>query len=179
MPTTFVNTRTGREYTLPDDPPDGEAALGEGEGIVGRDDQWDHVKRTMARSKRWRRGGSSDGGDPRRVKSGAVPRAFIDYGDGRGPVEVPVADVQTANGAVSQIPGANAAVTVDPTDDSPAVEQPFTVEVDESREAGGDAGPPAVADNKDAWIDYAVKRGLPRGEAEGLRKSELVDRYSA
>lgn len=38
---------------------------------------------------------------------------------------------------------------------------------------------PAKADNKAAWVAYAVAQGVDEAEAEGFTKAELVERYSA
>lgn len=37
---------------------------------------------------------------------------------------------------------------------------------------------PAKADNKAAWVDYAVEQGAEREEAEAMTKADLVERYS-
>jgi hypothetical protein len=37
---------------------------------------------------------------------------------------------------------------------------------------------PAKADNKAAWVDYAVEQGAERDEAEAMTKAELVERFS-
>lgn len=37
---------------------------------------------------------------------------------------------------------------------------------------------PARADNKAAWVDYAVDQGAERDEAEAMTKADLVERYS-
>jgi hypothetical protein len=38
--------------------------------------------------------------------------------------------------------------------------------------------PPAKADAKAVWVDYAVTQGADRDEAEAATKADLVDRYS-
>ena len=38
---------------------------------------------------------------------------------------------------------------------------------------------PAKADNKAAWVDYAIAQGADEDEANGLTKAELVERFGA
>jgi hypothetical protein len=42
--------------------------------------------------------------------------------------------------------------------------------------SGGEGPPPARAD-KAAWVDYAVRRGMDRAEAERTSKERLVERF--
>jgi hypothetical protein len=41
------------------------------------------------------------------------------------------------------------------------------------------SGRPAQADNKAAWIDWAVSQGADRDEAEAATKAELIDEYGS
>lgn len=49
---------------------------------------------------------------------------------------------------------------------------------EQGREAARDNAKPKQADNKAAWVDYAVEQGAERDEAEAMTKAELVERYS-
>lgn len=37
--------------------------------------------------------------------------------------------------------------------------------------------PPAQADNKDAWVAYAITQGVAEDDAKAMTKPELVDRF--
>jgi hypothetical protein len=60
---------------------------------------------------------------------------------------------------------------IDPTADPSAPEPAAEVEPE------AEAGPPAQADNKATWIDWAVSQGADPDEAEALTKAELVEFY--
>jgi hypothetical protein len=55
----------------------------------------------------------------------------------------------------------------------PSAEEPAAAPEPEPEPSGS----PAVADNKAAWIDWAVSEGADREEAEALTKAELVEFY--
>ena len=41
-------------------------------------------------------------------------------------------------------------------------------------EDGGHDGPPPKTATKDAWVDYAESKGMPRDEADALSKADLI-----
>ena len=43
----------------------------------------------------------------------------------------------------------------------------------------GEPGRPAQADNKAAWVDWAVRHGIDREEAEASTKAELIELYGS
>lgn len=49
---------------------------------------------------------------------------------------------------------------------------------DQGRAAADDGSAPSKANNKAAWVDYAVEQGAERDEAEAMTKADLVERYS-
>lgn len=58
-----------------------------------------------------------------------------------------------------------------------AIEIPETIE---DFDLDGDAGdgPPAESANKDAWIEYAIRKGHDRDEAEKATKADLIKALS-
>jgi hypothetical protein len=48
---------------------------------------------------------------------------------------------------------------------------------DTGRGASAEANPPAPADPKTAWIDYAVSQGAKADAAAGMTKADLMSRY--
>jgi hypothetical protein len=49
---------------------------------------------------------------------------------------------------------------------------------DQGRAAAEEGKAPSKANNKAAWVDYAIQQGAERDEAEAMTKAELVERYS-
>ena len=57
------------------------------------------------------------------------------------------------------------------------VEIPETIEDFDLDSDSGD-GPPAESANKDAWIEYAIRKGHDRDEAEKATKADLIKALS-
>lgn len=58
-----------------------------------------------------------------------------------------------------------------------AVEIPEAIEDFDLDSEAGD-GPPADSANKDAWIEYAIRKGHDRDEAEKATKADLIKALS-
>lgn len=61
----------------------------------------------------------------------------------------------------------------DPEPSPPAPEPPAAAQAPD----GPQAAPPAPADPKQAWVDYAVTRGMDADEASRMTKADLQSRF--
>jgi hypothetical protein len=54
--------------------------------------------------------------------------------------------------------------------DAPVQDQQQAVETDDA---------PAQSDTKDVWVEFAVSKGVPRDQAEGMTKPQLVEKFGS
>lgn len=83
-----------------------------------------------------------------------------------------VGDTQPAGGATTQPAPEAAAGEVTVGNVPPAAEDELAEETGEV-----DEGPPPLAATKDRWEAYAVKKGMPVGEAAAKKKADLIALY--
>jgi hypothetical protein len=68
--------------------------------------------------------------------------------------------------------------TAEPAEPAAETEAPAeTAEAEGAAQPEG-SGQPTSADNKAAWVDWAVSQGADRTEAEASTKADLIERYS-
>jgi hypothetical protein len=66
---------------------------------------------------------------------------------------------------------------VDPS--APYLEPEEELEVEEEEAEPEPSGRPAQADNKAAWVDWAVSQGVDRDDAEAYTKADLIELYGS